>query len=393
MRKLVLSAAVAAALMVAGCKKDIYHGLTELEANEIVVALADHGIECEKEADTGGHDNKKGPAFKIAVEEERAVEAQRTLLDLHLPRIKQQGINEVFASPSMIPTETEEHARRLMANQGTIANTLQQVDGVVDAKVQLVFPEANPLENNKDLTEARAAVLIKHYAKATQPKEAELIKTEHDAYHAMLVALGQDLRTLKVLLGREIAGLKKQEDEERKLLDTYFSDSKRGEDTETKRAREAFRRLDEAAIKRDGYLAQLQALPKVKDLDKVLAKVQDLELEALPFSSASVRALVAHSVPRLSEDDVCVEFTKVQPKTIGTKYEAPSGPKWLRKEVVLGLAATLVVVTGGAIIFLVLMQGLKKQLQQARAAAAKAASASYSGSMAPAAPPAPGAPQ
>ena len=375
------------ALTLLGCKKEIYHGLTELEANEIVVALADHGIASDKLPDKGEAGGKKGPIYLISVEEEQSVEAKRTLLDMHLPRPHEHGMAEAFSTPSMIPTETEEKARYLTALQGELASTLEQVDGVVDAKVHLVLPESNPLESSRDLTQARAAVLIKHYAKAGDKKEEDRIKEEHDAYHAMLISLGEDLRRLRVILTREVATLAKTEEDERKVLDTYFTE-KRGDDPDAKSARESFRRLDQAALKRDGFLGQLQALPKIKDLDKVLAKIADLELEALPFASASVRSLVSRATPRLSEDDITVEFTKVQPKVKTGKSDMLSGPRWLTQEVVLGLAAACAVLACILIGLAIVMQGLKKQLAQARTAAAKATSNAYSGSMAPPAPPA-----
>ena len=68
MRSGLLSAALAALLVLgSGCKKEIYHGLTESEANEIVVALADAEISSDKIA--AGAD-KRGALFTIAVEEE-----------------------------------------------------------------------------------------------------------------------------------------------------------------------------------------------------------------------------------------------------------------------------------------------------------------------------------
>jgi flagellar biosynthesis/type III secretory pathway M-ring protein FliF/YscJ len=128
----------------------------------------------------------------------------------------------------------------------------------------------------------------------------------------------------------------------------------------------------------------------VKDLDHVLAKITDLELEALPFSSASVRALIAHSTPRLSEDDVDVEFSRVLPKTVPVKSDAVMRASWDKPEVIMGLAALAAVLACLLIGLAIAWSGLKKQLAQARAAAAKAAQQQFSGSMnaqAPMAPP------
>ncbi|HVY62654.1 MAG TPA: hypothetical protein VHF22_13425, partial [Planctomycetota bacterium] len=113
MRKPLIVGILALAALAGGCKKEIYHGLSEEEANEIVVKLAEKGIESEKLADKAEGGGKKGAVFLISVDEEKAVAAQRLLLDLHLPKPEHPGMAEAFGTTSMIPTETEEKARYL----------------------------------------------------------------------------------------------------------------------------------------------------------------------------------------------------------------------------------------------------------------------------------------
>jgi type III secretion system YscJ/HrcJ family lipoprotein len=382
-----LTAAFAAALLVvavSGCKKDVIHNVTEAEANEIVVALADRGIAADKVF--AKDDSKKGPLYTIQVEEGYLVDAKRVLLDDQLPRPREHGLIDAFSTPSMIPTEVEEKARYLTALQGDLANTLEQVDGVVDAKVHLVMPESNPLEAARDLTTARSAVLVKYRGKVGEPKAEEQVKKENDAYRATLISLGEDLQRLKKVILRDLAEAGRVEKASLVSLDTFFAD-KRGDDAESKEARAAFTRLKEASLKRDGTLRQLEALPKIKDLDQVLAKIQDLEIDALPFKSASVRALIARATPRLSEDDVSVEFTKVQPKPLKDATQVKAGPSWVSEKVVLALAGITAGLAAGLIALGLYIRSLMGQLAQARAAASKAA-ASLGASLTTAPPPA-----
>jgi len=367
----------------AGCKKDIYRGLTESEANEIVVALADSKIAADKVL--GTVDSKKGQLFSIAVEEAYAVDASRVLIDRQLPRKHEHGLVDAFSSPSMIPTEMEEKARYLTALQGDLAGTIQQVDGIVDAKVHLVMPESNPLESARDLTTARASVLVKYRGKDSEAKAEEQVKKENEAYRAILIALGQDLTQLRKVILRDLNETGRNEKGALGSLDTYFTE-RRGDDPDAKEARAQFQRLKEGALKRDGTLRQLEALPKIKDLDQVLARIQDLEIEALPFRSASVRAMVAKATPRLSEDDVGVEFVKVQPKPLRDATQVKAGPSWANEKVVLALAGVTAALATGLIALGLYISSMKKQLEQARKAAAKAAAslgASLTGSAAP----------
>ncbi len=373
------------ALAIAGCKKNVYHGLTESEANEIIVMLSEYGISAEK---VPGGENKKGALFHLAVDELQYVDAMDKLQTNNLPRVKKPGLQDTYASQSMIPTETEEHARNLMALQGELANTLEQVDGVVDVSVHLVLPEANPLDAARELTPARASVLIKYRGRIGEKKEMEKLDEENKAYRAMMISLGEDLKRMRILLNRDIADLGEKEIEAQKKLDTYFNPDRTG-DQPYNDAKKAFMDWKTANQKRDAQISSLGALPKIKDLDKTLAKIADLEIEAMPFAAAQVKALIARSVKRLSEDDIAVEFTRVQPKPAKEKA-ASALPGWQKKEVFFVLSGLVAALAIGLIVLALLIMSLKKQLLQARQAAAKAASGAHGHSSAPSAPPAPG---
>jgi len=370
-------------LTLAGCKKEIVHGLTEGEANEIVVILKDHGIEADKLADKGG-DSKKGQLYLISVDELSAVDAKRILIDEELPRPRDRGLMETFATPGIFPTSTEEKARYVAALQGEIATTLKTIPGVVDAKVHLVLPEANPLEASRELTGARAAVLIKYRVAATASTgDLDSLKREHEDYRTILHALHGDLLRLRGLLTKEIAETEVRKKSALDGLERFF-DPKAGNSSASAAAKDdaraEFRALKEVVDKRDQAIEQVRKLPKVKELDSTLARIRDVELRTLPFQ-ASIRSIVARAVPRLSEDDVTVEYTKIPPKPPRAPTKLRDDPWWMRPMFVLALAGVTAAMAVGLILLAVLMMSQKKQLLEARQAAAKAATASLGGSM------------
>lgn len=373
-----LAAVLLGALMLAGCKKEIAHGLTEYEANEITVALANKGIESDKEPDKGGE--KKGPSYMITVSEEYAVEAMEHLIALQLPRVHQRGLSEIFFAQSMIPTETEEKARYLEAMQGDLVNSLQSIDGIVDARVHLVLPEMSLLEG-KDTTLARASVLVKYkpdWNKAVfdpDKDDAENAKF----YREMIIGLEKDLRGLKKNWVETLPGLSAEDQRHLTTLKTYFTKDR--DDEDYRQAKATVDLLQKSADARVGALRALQSLPKLKDLEGIIRKTNDIQVNALPMPAATIRSLVARATPRLLEDDVTVEFTKPIARPAPKKVGPLTG---VRKDYFLAAAGA----AGGLALILILTLvwaiGLKGAVAKAEAKARAAAAA--------APPPAPAAP-
>ena len=130
--------------------------------------------------------------------------------------------------------------------------------------------------------------------------------------------MNDDLKRLRTIWVKELPGLSTEDQRHLLTLDAYLTE-KRGDDNDAKAARAALQQMKESATKRLGFQNALAALPKFKDLDGLLGRVQDAEIEALGFPSATIRSLVAKSTANLSEDDVAVEFTRpiAKPKPRG----------------------------------------------------------------------------
>jgi type III secretion protein J len=151
--------AVAVAAMVStGCSTNILHGIDERAANDAARALERAGIGAEKATEEG---TGAAGTFTVRVARGDGARALDLLRALGLPRDRRHGFSETYGQPSLIPTPSEEHARYVDALSGEIERTLQEVDGVVSARVHLVPEEVDPLAaDGRPRAAARAAVLI-----------------------------------------------------------------------------------------------------------------------------------------------------------------------------------------------------------------------------------------
>ena len=62
----------------------------------------------------------------------------------------------------MVPTATQERASFLCALGGDVANALNRVDGVLDARAVVMIPEANDLASEDKKPLPTASIFIKY---------------------------------------------------------------------------------------------------------------------------------------------------------------------------------------------------------------------------------------
>ncbi len=169
-RCLLTIASFCALLFLSGCENNmvIINDVNEREANEIVVFLASKGVAAQKSpsASAGPGGANAAPKWSISVPPSQATEAMAILNQNGLPR--QQGTNllDLFAKSGLMSSEKEETIRYQAGLAQQIANMIRKIDGVIDADVQLSFPEetaatfpgAAPISPGK----VTAAVYVKH---------------------------------------------------------------------------------------------------------------------------------------------------------------------------------------------------------------------------------------
>ena len=141
------------ALFLAGCEKEttLHAGLEEQQANLVMAALLDAGIDCHK---TPGEEG----TWNVSVAESRFAAAVNLLERAGLPRRPHQGIGEVFKKTGMISSPSEERIRFMDALAQDIAKTISGIDGVVDARVHVVLPENDPFARNALPSSAAVAI-------------------------------------------------------------------------------------------------------------------------------------------------------------------------------------------------------------------------------------------
>src|SRR4030095_5531462 len=123
-----------------GCGKvPIIHDLVESEANEILVALADRGIEAEKAA----VEKSQKISWSVLVAQKDTPAARKVLVENNLPRKKELGFSGICKEKGLIPTPEEEKCRKLLALKGEIINSLSRIPGVIDSDVVLNIPDVS----------------------------------------------------------------------------------------------------------------------------------------------------------------------------------------------------------------------------------------------------------
>ncbi len=158
----------------------IVNDLDEREANEIVVFLASKGIEAEKvisPTTSPGGGGEAATLWSIAVSPEKSTEAMAFLNQNGLPRIKGTNLLELFAKQGFMSTEKEETVRYQAGLAEQIAGMIRQIDGVINATVQLSFPPPEtgiPGQGPKQRT--TAAVYVKHQGILDDPNSHLLTK-------------------------------------------------------------------------------------------------------------------------------------------------------------------------------------------------------------------------
>ena len=139
--------------LLAGCKVEMYTGLSEEQANQMLSALLRRGIAAEKIA--AGKDG-----FTLSVEDDQLVLALQILKENSLPRESFKSLGDVFGGEGMISSSSEEQARMSYALSQELADTFSRIDGVLTARVHVVLGVNDPVNNIR--IEPSAAVFLRH---------------------------------------------------------------------------------------------------------------------------------------------------------------------------------------------------------------------------------------
>lgn len=159
---------IALVLGLTGCsarQNKILTNVSEKDANQILVLLESKGIQASKEeiktqGATGG--DSTGTMFDILVEQDKSIEALAILNRIGLPRQKGVTLLDLFPQQGMMKTDKEEQIRYNQGLNEELASTIQMIDGVLAAEVQIAFPETDQFNPDQTIQYPRASVFVKH---------------------------------------------------------------------------------------------------------------------------------------------------------------------------------------------------------------------------------------
>jgi type III secretion protein J len=171
-------------LFLAACSSNtiVINDIGEREANEIVVFLASHNIPATKIASSAagpGGGTSSALMFNISVDSTQATDAMALLNQNGLPRIKGTSLLELFAKSGLMSSDKEETIRFQAGLGEQIAGMIRQIDGIIEAQVQLAFPPeqtgiaaAGPAQQRK----VTASVYVKHQGVLDDPNSHLITK-------------------------------------------------------------------------------------------------------------------------------------------------------------------------------------------------------------------------
>jgi len=148
------SLALLAALALAGCgSQEIYGQLKEDQANDMIAALRDAHIDAAKSSDKDGQ-------WAVSVGTDDFSKAIQLLRAKGLPREDFANLGSLFEKKGLVSSPTEERARLIYGLSQELSHTVSEIDGVVQARVHLAMPEADPLSDK--VKPASAAIFVKY---------------------------------------------------------------------------------------------------------------------------------------------------------------------------------------------------------------------------------------
>lgn len=174
MRNQFFAAVTIAVCLLGGCRMvDLHHNLEEIEADEILVTLNQHGIDAKKVKEVAGQD----VSWNVLTNEKDLAAARQILLANNLPRRRELGLSGVYKEKGLIPTPDEQKARFLLALKGEIINSLRKIPGVVDADVVLNVPSESEFDELDPVKK--------------RPTASVVVRTRNDEQVAQMVTEGK----------------------------------------------------------------------------------------------------------------------------------------------------------------------------------------------------------
>ncbi len=175
-----------------GCKEQIVHNLSEIDANKLVTRLHDANIDGEKEKQADGK-------WSISVPSDESIKALKLLND---SRILRSENSRPIEKASVISSREDQrfHYERSLSQE--IESTLASVPGVLEARVHLNIPPVDPLFGKPVGQGGSASVLL--------VTDSTLTTTKEEVAGLVSGASGIKADSISVLFSRSVDEVKVQ---------------------------------------------------------------------------------------------------------------------------------------------------------------------------------------
>lgn len=160
--------AVLALLALTACREDLYTGLDEGQANELVAVLAASDIAAWRERD------KKG-VYAVRVDGPDVAQAIGILQARGLPREKFQALGDVFTAEGIVGTPFEQQARFNHAMNQELSGMITSISGIKSARVLVTAPPVQRYQ--REAPRATASVVVHHGPDFATTRYASTIKS------------------------------------------------------------------------------------------------------------------------------------------------------------------------------------------------------------------------
>src|SRR3954452_14075631 len=137
-------------LLLSACSRTIETGLSQRDAQEVVVTLREGGMDAFAEPEATS--KRESPTWQVRIRGggDKTVTAWKILREHRVPHETVAGLDDVFKNSGMIPSAAEEKARMVVGLAGELTRTLRSLPGVVNARVHVVLPDNSTLIDVKD---------------------------------------------------------------------------------------------------------------------------------------------------------------------------------------------------------------------------------------------------
>lgn len=127
-----MAALAFATLLLAGCQQEVYQGLAEREANEMIAVLHDGGI-------TASRGKAEREGYSVRVDSGDFAKAIKLLSAAGFPREQYKSIDDVFPGGKLLLSPAEQRARFAFALSQELTRSVAQISGVTWNRVHVAL--------------------------------------------------------------------------------------------------------------------------------------------------------------------------------------------------------------------------------------------------------------